>query len=116
MESTVKLSVSKAIRYAGEPIIYATLNGKAVTNKDLTGYIKTEVISEEIPLSAIKDALDVKFNGTVVKQKMLLNRAKLILELITHNKNINYMISKKVNVDVEKFMKTYEELMNENQE
>ena len=110
-DKTVKLSVSKALRYTGEPFLFATLNEKPITERNLDGHMKAELISEEVSLEKIKNALNVDIPSEVVSQKIVIHKAKLIIEALRNNKTINSYISKNVDKQIEIFLQEANEIL-----
>lgn len=110
-DKTVKLCVSKALRYSGEPFLYATLNEKPITEKVLDGYMKAELISEDVSLERIKNALNVDIPSEVVSQKVLILKAKNIIEALNKNKTINSYISKNNAKIIEQFLEEANEVL-----
>lgn len=110
-EKKIKLSVSKALRYAGEPFLFAKLNEKPITEKSIEGFMVANLIEEEVPLETIKKALNVDIPSEVVSQKIVIHKAKVIIEALRKNKTINSYISKNVDRQIEVFLQEAEEIL-----
>lgn len=110
VKDTVKLSVSKAVRYNGQPFLYALLNEKPITEKNVNGTMRANLIEEEIPIELLKNALNMDIPSDVIRLRNMLLQSQAIIEQMLRNKQISSLITKKTERDISFLMKKINEL------
>lgn len=109
-KQSVKFTLSKAVRYSGEPFLYATLNEKPITERDVSRYRTTTLIEEEVSIDRLKNALNMDIPSDVIRLKFMVNKAKDLIEQMLRNKQISSLITKKTERDIGFWIKNVEKL------